>query len=213
MFCPSKVGEIFVIWFNWSRPKLCFCSPATEQVGPKLPKCVSLWIDPETSLTLFICQKLRGTIPSWHKPCPRIHFLAPSKHTAYFPTCSGALKKARLLFSPEHSQLNWKNEFSHQLRQKCVYCQVLIAFSDIARGDETAAALAESQAWTAVAYKKLPPQLVHLLGDALQQDAFILLPKEGLRYFYKGQSVTGKRGIKREIQKECNSCSYFIQVI
>lgn len=32
---------------------------------------------------------------------------------------------------------------------------MLIVFSDIARGSQTAVALAESQAWTGVAYKKL----------------------------------------------------------
>jgi len=91
---------------------------------------------------------------------------------------------------------------------------MLIVFSDIARGGQTAVVCAESQAWTAVAYKKLL-QLVYLLVDALQQDTFILLPREGLHYFYKGHSVTGKREPKREIQRECNSQRgrYFIQVI
>lgn len=116
VFCLSKASETFVIYFNWSRPKLCFGSPAAEQAVPKLLKCKSLWIDLLTSLALFICQKLRGTIPALHKSCPCIHFLSPSKHTAYFPTCSRALKQAQLLFCLKHSQLNWKNELSHKLR-------------------------------------------------------------------------------------------------
>lgn len=111
VFCPSKVNEIFVIWFNCSRTELCFCSPYTEYAGPKSPKGMRLWVDPLTSLTLFICQKRRETIHSWNQLCPLMHFSAPSELTAYSPACSGALKRARLLFSPKHSQHNWKMNF------------------------------------------------------------------------------------------------------
>lgn len=45
VLCPFKASEIVVIWFNWSRPKLCFCSPAMEQAGPKVCKFVNRPID------------------------------------------------------------------------------------------------------------------------------------------------------------------------
>lgn len=78
---PSKVNEVFVIWCNCTRLKLCFCSTYTEQPGHKLQKCVNFYVESLTSLTLFIWQQLRGTIPSWNKLCPCVHFSAPNKHS------------------------------------------------------------------------------------------------------------------------------------
>lgn len=73
---------------------------------------------------------------------------------------------------------------------------MLIVLSDTARGSQTAVARVESQAWTGVAYEKLP-QLVYLPRDALLQDVSILLPKEMFALILQGTVYDGKKRTKK----------------